>query len=114
MGIRQLHALFIGSINAHTGIGIATLFGLVMLSHQSGGFLGAWLGGKTFEAIGSYDLDVVRRHRARCRDSAYPPANSRKTACKPTRRGQIGITRENGCRIRLVCKTATTRSRHES
>ena len=28
---------------------MATLFGLVMLSHQVGGFLGAWLGGKAFE-----------------------------------------------------------------
>jgi len=35
---------------------MATLFGLVMLSHQIGGFLGAWLGGKTFEATNSYDL----------------------------------------------------------
>ena len=35
---------------------MATLFGLVMLSHQVGGFLGAWLGGKTFEATSSYDL----------------------------------------------------------
>jgi predicted MFS family arabinose efflux permease len=34
---------------------MATLFGLVMLSHQIGGFLGAWLGGKAFEASGSYD-----------------------------------------------------------
>jgi predicted MFS family arabinose efflux permease len=34
---------------------VATLFGLVMLSHQMGGFLGAWLGGKAFEASGSYD-----------------------------------------------------------
>ncbi len=34
---------------------VATLFGLVMLSHQVGGFLGAWLGGKAFEASGSYD-----------------------------------------------------------
>ena len=34
---------------------MATLFGLVMLSHQVGGFLGAWLGGKAFEATGSYD-----------------------------------------------------------
>jgi len=34
---------------------LATLFGLVMLSHQVGGFLGAWLGGKAFEATGSYD-----------------------------------------------------------
>ena len=34
---------------------MATLFGLVMLSHQVGGFLGAWLGGKAFVATGSYD-----------------------------------------------------------
>jgi predicted MFS family arabinose efflux permease len=34
---------------------LATLFGIVMLSHQLGGFLGAWLGGKAFEASGSYD-----------------------------------------------------------
>ena len=31
------------------------LFGLVMLTHQLGGFLGAWLGGKAFEASGNYD-----------------------------------------------------------
>jgi len=34
---------------------LATLFGVVMLSHQIGGFLGAWLGGKAFEATRSYD-----------------------------------------------------------
>ena len=34
---------------------MATLFGIVMLSHQIGGFLGAWLGGKAFEATHSYD-----------------------------------------------------------
>jgi predicted MFS family arabinose efflux permease len=34
---------------------IATLFGMVMLTHQIGGFLGAWLGGKAFELTGSYD-----------------------------------------------------------
>ena len=34
---------------------VATLFGIVMLSHQLGGFLGAWLGGRAFEATGSYD-----------------------------------------------------------
>ena len=32
-----------------------TLFGLVMISHQVGGFLGAYLGGMAFEASGSYD-----------------------------------------------------------
>ena len=36
---------------AHMG----TLFGLVMVTHQLGGFLGAWLGGKAFEATGSFD-----------------------------------------------------------
>ena len=34
---------------------MATLFGVIMLSHQVGGFLGAWLGGKAFELTGSYD-----------------------------------------------------------
>lgn len=34
---------------------MATLFGVVMLSHQVGGFLGAYLGGKAFTAFGSYD-----------------------------------------------------------
>ena len=34
---------------------MATLFGIVMMSHQVGGFLGAWLGGKAFEASGNFD-----------------------------------------------------------
>ena len=34
---------------------LATLFGIVMLSHQVGGFLGAWLGGVLFERTNSYD-----------------------------------------------------------
>ena len=34
---------------------MATLFGVVMLTHQGGGFLGVWLGGKVFEATGSYN-----------------------------------------------------------
>ena len=34
---------------------VATLFGIVMLSHQIGGFLGAWLGGQVYERTGSYD-----------------------------------------------------------
>ena len=44
-----LVARFFGTAN------MATLFGIVMLTHQVGGFLGAWLGGKVFEATGSYD-----------------------------------------------------------
>ena len=34
---------------------MGTLFGLVMVSHQLGGFLGTWLGGQAFEATGNYD-----------------------------------------------------------
>lgn len=33
---------------------LATLFGLTLLSHQVGGFLGAWLGGLAFTAYGDY------------------------------------------------------------
>lgn len=35
---------------------MATLFGLVFLSHQVGSFLGVWLGGVLYERSGSYDL----------------------------------------------------------
>lgn len=34
---------------------MAMLFGVVMVSHQVGGFLGAWLGGQVFQFTGSYD-----------------------------------------------------------
>jgi predicted MFS family arabinose efflux permease len=44
-----LVAKFFGPAN------MAMLFGLVMLTHQVGGFLGAWLGGTVFQATGSYD-----------------------------------------------------------
>ena len=33
---------------------LATLFGLTLLSHQIGGFFGAWLGGLSFVAYGNY------------------------------------------------------------
>lgn len=35
---------------------LATLFGLTLLSHQVGGFLGAWLGGLALVHYGNYDL----------------------------------------------------------
>ena len=34
---------------------LATLFGLTLLSHQIGGFFGAWLGGLAVSSTGSYD-----------------------------------------------------------
>lgn len=52
-----LVAKFFGPAN------MAMLFGVVMLTHQVGGFLGAWLGGKVFEANGNYNwiwyIDIV-------------------------------------------------------
>ena len=44
-----LVAKFFGTAN------MATLFGVVMLTHQVGGFLGAYLGGKVLDATGNYD-----------------------------------------------------------
>lgn len=35
---------------------MATLFGIVFLSHQVGAFIGVWLGGRIYDATGSYDL----------------------------------------------------------
>lgn len=35
---------------------LATLFGLTLLSHQIGGFFGAWLGGIAITKLGNYDL----------------------------------------------------------
>ncbi len=47
----------VGLVAKFFGTGnMATLFGVVMLVHQVGGFLGAWLGGKVFEASGNFDL----------------------------------------------------------
>ena len=34
---------------------LGTLFGLTLLSHQIGGFLGAWLGGLAVTRFGNYD-----------------------------------------------------------
>ncbi|HEY0826066.1 MAG TPA: MFS transporter, partial [Ramlibacter sp.] len=53
-----LVAKFFGPAN------MATLFGVVMLTHQVGAFAGSWLGGTVFESTGAYDwvwyVDIVR------------------------------------------------------
>jgi predicted MFS family arabinose efflux permease len=52
-----LVAKFFGPAN------MATLFGVVMLTHQVGAFVGSWLGGRVFEVTGAYDwvwyIDIV-------------------------------------------------------
>jgi predicted MFS family arabinose efflux permease len=34
---------------------LSTLYGFVFFSHQVGAFLGVWLGGRIYDATGSYD-----------------------------------------------------------
>ncbi|SDC98261.1 MFS transporter [Belnapia rosea] len=61
---------------------LATIFGLVFLGHQVGGFTGAWLGGVVFDRTGSYDtmwlIAVIAAFAgagvsALCRDGAPAP-----------------------------------------
>ena len=40
---------------------LATIFGLVFLGHQIGGFAGAWLGGVVLDRTGSYDSGPATR-----------------------------------------------------
>ncbi|MBX6367132.1 MAG: MFS transporter [Rhodospirillales bacterium] len=57
-------ALWLGTVPLTSGLVgqiygtryLATLFGIVFLSHQVGGFFGAWLGGAVFDLTGSYDV----------------------------------------------------------
>ena len=35
---------------------MGTLYGVIFLSHQLGGFTGVWLGGLLYDAHGNYDL----------------------------------------------------------
>lgn len=38
---------------------LASLFGVVMFSHQIGAFFGSWLGGLTYEWSGNYDMAII-------------------------------------------------------
>jgi MFS family permease len=38
---------------------LASLFGVVMFSHQIGAFFGSWWAGLTFEWYGNYDLALI-------------------------------------------------------
>ncbi len=58
MGITYLSTVppTVGLVAKMFGTGnMAMLFGIVMLAHQVGGFMGAFLGGYIFQATGSYD-----------------------------------------------------------
>ena len=35
---------------------MGTLYGIVFFSHQLGGFMGIWLGGRLYDAYGNYNL----------------------------------------------------------
>ena len=84
---------------------LATLFGLTLLSHQVGGFFGAWLGGIAVTQTGSYAVDVVGRRGAGARRSAGEPADPRGAA---QGRAGTGVSR---CALRWRSGT-TTELRH--
>jgi MFS family permease len=72
---------------------LSTLFGLTLLSHQIGGFFGAWLGGLAFVAFGDYAwmwyADIVLAGSPRAGQPADPrsaPAGSRRVGRVATRR----------------------------
>ncbi|MFT6583332.1 MAG: putative MFS family arabinose efflux permease [Alphaproteobacteria bacterium] len=52
LGTVPLTSGLVGSVFGVTYLSM--LFGIVFLGHQIGGFLGAWLGGVAFDALGSY------------------------------------------------------------
>ena len=56
---------------------LATLFGLATLTHQIGGFFGAWLGGIALVRFGDYYVDVVRGHGAGAARRVRQPADPR-------------------------------------
>jgi hypothetical protein len=72
---------------------MATLFGIVMMSHQVGGFLGAWLGGMAFESDRQLRLDVVGRHRPVPYCGGATPADSGSKARAGPRRPSSGSLR---------------------
>ncbi len=62
---------------------LATLFGLTLLSHQIGGFLGAYLGGLAVVALRRLPVDVVRRHGAVRRGRRSSTCRSARRAIEP-------------------------------
>jgi len=66
---------------------MAMLFGIVMLAHQVGGFLGAFLGGYVFQATGSYDwvwyLDILLAVGAALVNLPIREAALRRAAAQP-------------------------------
>ncbi len=66
---------------------LATLFGLTLLSHQIGGFLGAYLGGIAITRNRQLPVDVVRGHGAGRGRGADQSADSRGFGCTCRRRG---------------------------
>ena len=56
---------------------MGTLYGLVFFSHQLGGFLGVWLGGRLYDLYGNYTLVWWVGRRRRGVLGARPPADPR-------------------------------------
>jgi MFS family permease len=62
---------------------LGTLFGMTLLSHQIGGFFGAYLGGLALTRVRRLCVDVVRRHRPGGCGRAAEPADQGSGASQP-------------------------------
>ena len=56
---------------------MGTLYGIVFFSHQLGGFLGVWLGGRLYDVYRQLHAGLVGRRRRRRLLRARPPADPR-------------------------------------
>ena len=72
---------------------LGTLFGLTLVSHQTGAFLGAWLGGVAMAQHALVSVDLVCRHGAGTRRSAEQSADSRREAAAAVRGRRLSTRR---------------------
>ena len=93
---------------------MGTLYGIVFLSHQLGGFLGVWLGGRMYDVYGSYTavwwigvgvgafsalvhLPIRERALTRLRPAGAAPPSGRRSGCSGPSSGPDG-RRHRSCR----------------
>ncbi len=73
---------------------MSTLFGIVFLGHQLGGFIGAWYGGYVFDVTGSYQDHLADRNCAQRAGRTGLPADRRARRCAGLS-GTAGVSQAN-------------------
>ena len=84
---------------------MGTLYGFVFLSHQIGGFLGVWLGGKMYDLNGDYTLVWWIGVGVGAFSRAGPPADPRTADA-----GAAGLSRVLVRPHRLATRISRSRS----